>query len=410
MKIIVISINNMYVEASATSNRWRAMIEGLAKQGAKVNLVFLGGFNSQKEFEQYGGEGVIDNNISYFYSNTLLTKSLNGRRLNKYLLPLYIHLKNVFNIKKYLLDKEFDYVFVMPKLDCFRIYDSMFLKSVFKNSKLILELNEIQDVMNVHSTNFLQTIRFNTENKYLTRIILPRTDICITMTTVLANYYKQFTLVKSNVVFYLLPMSVDLSRFDIAESNIDYVKPYIAYAGSSSFYKDGIDILIKGFEKIAISFPDLRLYIAAFWESDGSKMMQLIDNSEFKDRITYLGSIDRDKIPALLKGAEMLVMPRPDSRQAQGGFPTKLGEYLASSNPVCVTRVGEIPNYLEHKKSAYLANPSDIDSYAETVIDALSNKKEAFEIGLNGRKVAEKYFDKDKQGIDLFDFLKKQMK
>lgn len=410
MKIIVISINNMYVEASATSNRWRAMIEGLAKQGAKVNLVFLGGFNSQKEFEQYGGEGVIDNNISYFYSNTLLTKSLNGRRLNKYLLPLYIHLKNVFNIKKYLLDKEFDYVFVMPKLDCFRIYDSMFLKSVFKNSKLILELNEIQDVMNVHSTNFLQTIRFNTENKYLTRIILPRTDICITMTTVLANYYKQFTLVKSNVVFYLLPMSVDLSRFDIAESNIDYVKPYIAYAGSSSFYKDGIDILIKGFEKIAISFPDLRLYIAAFWESDGSKMMQLIDNSEFKDRITYLGSIDRDKIPALLKGAEMLVMPRPDSRQAQGGFPTKLGEYLASSNPVCVTRVGEIPNYLEHKKSAYLANPSDIDSFAETVIDALSNKKEAFEIGLNGRKVAEKYFDKDKQGIDLFDFLKKQMK
>lgn len=410
MKIIVISINNMYVEASATSNRWRAMIEGLAKQGAKVNLVFLGGFNSQKEFEQYGGEGVIDNNISYFYSNTLLTKSLNGRRLNKYLLPLYIHLKNVFNIKKYLLDKEFDYVFVMPKLDCFRIYDSMFLKSVFKNSKLILELNEIQDVMNVHSTNFLQTIRFNTENKYLTRIILPRTDICITMTTVLANYYKQFTLVKSNVVFYLLPMSVDLSRFDIAESNIDYVKPYIAYAGSSSFYKDGIDILIKGFEKIAISFPDLRLYIAAFWESDGSKMMQLIDNSEFKDRITYLGSIDRDKIPALLKGAEMLVMPRPDSRQAQGGFPTKLGEYLASSNPVCVTRVGEIPNYLEHKKSAYLANPSDIDSFAETVIDALSNKKEAFEIGLNGRKLAEKYFDKDKQGIDLFDFLKKQMK
>ena len=410
MKIVVISINNMYVEAGATSNRWRAMVEGLAKQGAKVHLVFLGGFNSQKEFEQYGVEGIIDNNISYFYSNTFITKSLNGRRLNKYLLPLYIHLKNVFSIKKYVLNKEFDYVFVMPKLDCFRVYDSLFLKSAFKKAKLILELNEFQDVMNVHSTNFLQTIRFNTENKYLTKIILPRTDICITMTKVLADYYEQFTLGKSKVVFYLLPMSVDLSRFDIAENNIDYVKPYIAYTGSSSFYKDGIDILIKGFEKIAISFPNLRLYIAAFWENDGSKMMQLIDNSEFKERITYLGAIDRDKIPTLLKGAEMLVMPRPDSRQAQGGFPTKLGEYLASSNPVCVTRVGEIPNYLEHKKSAYLANPSDVDSFAETVIDALSNKKEAIEIGLNGRKKAEKYFDKNKQGAELFDFLERQMK
>ena len=77
MKIVVISINNIYVEAGATSNRWRAMVEGLAKHGAKVHLVFLGGFSSQKEFDQYGVEGEIDNNISYFYSNTRLTKSLN---------------------------------------------------------------------------------------------------------------------------------------------------------------------------------------------------------------------------------------------------------------------------------------------------------------------------------------------
>jgi glycosyltransferase involved in cell wall biosynthesis len=410
MKIVIISINNIYVEVGATSNRWRAMVEGLAKNGAKVHLVFLGGFSSQKEFEQYGGEGEIDNNISYFYSNTLLTKSLNGRRLNKYLLPLYIHLKNVFNIKKYLLDKEFDYVFVMPKLDCFRIFDSIFLNSVFKNTKLILELNEFQDVMNDHSTNPLQTYRNNIELKYLTEIILPRVNVLITMTKTLETYYRKFTIKNSDIVYYHLPMSVDLSRFELVNDNVECIKPYIAYTGSSSFSKDGIDILIKGFEKIAISFPDLRLYIAAFWESDGSKMMQLIDKSEFKDRIIYLGSIDRDKIPALLKGAEMLVMPRPDSRQAQGGFPTKLGEYLASSNPVCVTRVGEIPNYLVHKKSAYLANPSDIDSFAETVIDALSNKKEAIEIGLNGREVAESYFDKDKQGKELFAFLEKQMK
>jgi glycosyltransferase involved in cell wall biosynthesis len=230
------------------------------------------------------------------------------------------------------------------------------------------------------------------------------------MTQNLEAYYRKFTINNSDIVYYHLPMSVDLSRFELVNDNVEYIKPYIAYTGSSSFSKDGIDILIKGFEKIAISFPDLRLYIAAFWESDGSKMMQLIDKSEFKDRITYLGSIDRDEIPALLKGAELLVMPRPDSRQAQGGFPTKLGEYLASSNPVCVTSVGEIPNYLEHKKSAYLANPSDVDSFADTVIDAISNKKEAIEIGLNGREVAESYFDKDKQGKELFGFLEKQMK
>ena len=42
----------------------------------------------------------------------------------------------------------------------------------------------------------------------------------------------------------------------------------------------------------------------------------------------------------------MLVLARPDNIQAKGGFPTKLGEYLATGNPVVVTKVGEIPNYL----------------------------------------------------------------
>ena len=50
-------------------------------------------------------------------------------------------------------------------------------------------------------------------------------------------------------------------------------------------------------------------------------------------------------------------MARPDSRQARGGFPTKLGEYLATGKPVCVTKVGEITVYLEDNVSAFLAEP-----------------------------------------------------
>lgn len=405
MKIILISINNMYAESGATYNRWRCIVEGLAKQGAKIELIFLGGFKSQKEYKQYPIEGAIEKNISFFYSNTSITNSLNGRRVNKYLLPIFIHLKNVFYLKKHLNNKEFDFVFLVPKLDCFMVYDSIFLKSTFKKKRLILEMNEFQDVMNEHSTNFMQTFRNNIENKYLTKKILPRVDVCITMTKELENYYRKFTLPDQNIVFYLLPMSVDLSRFN--DDNIDeqYKSPYITYTGSSSFTKDGIDILIKSFENIASDFDEFRLYIAAFWEVDGGKMMKLIENSRFKDRIIYLGAIDRDKVPALLKGAKLLVLPRPDSRQAQGGFPTKLGEYLASSNPVCITDVGEISHYLENNKSAYIAKPGDVVAFTNIIRKALINDDDSKMIGLEGRKVAEKYFDKDKQGEELFKFL-----
>jgi glycosyltransferase involved in cell wall biosynthesis len=266
-------------------------------------------------------------------------------------------------------------------------------------------MNEFQDVMNEHSNNFMQTFRNNIENKYLTEKILPRVDVCITMTKVLENYYRKFTLPNQNIVFYLLPMSVDLSRFNDDNKDEQYIRPYITYTGSSSFTKDGIDILIKSFESIASDFNEIRLYIAAYWEVDGGKMMKLIENSRFKDRIIYLGAIDRDKIPALLKGAKLLVLPRPDSRQAQGGFPTKLGEYLASSNPVCITNVGEISLYLENNKSAYIAKPGDVVAFTNIIRKALSNNDESKMIGLEGRNVAEKYFDKDKQGEELFKFL-----
>ncbi len=103
--------------------------------------------------------------------------------------------------------------------------------------------------------------------------------------------------------------------------------------------------------------------------------------------------------------AGLLVLPRPDSKQAQGGFPTKLGEYLATGKPVCVTRVGEIPEYLEDGKSVFMAKPGDTDSFAYAMERALSNPVLAKEVGKNGRKVAEKYFNMEKQAEKLYNFL-----
>ncbi len=58
----------------------------------------------------------------------------------------------------------------------------------------------------------------------------------------------------------------------------------------------------------------------------------------------------------------------PDSKQAQGGFPTKLGEYLATGNPVCATTVGEIPDYLVDGESVYFAVPGSVDSFADAML------------------------------------------
>ena len=115
--------------------------------------------------------------------------------------------------------------------------------------------------------------------------------------------------------------------------------------------------------------------------------------------------LSREQIPPFICQASLLVLSRPDSHQAQGGFPTKLGEYLATGNPVCVTKVGEIPEYLEDNVSAFMATPGDVDSFADAIDRALSNLEQAKKVGQKGREVAEKEFNSETQARRLHEFL-----
>ena len=139
------------------------------------------------------------------------------------------------------------------------------------------------------------------------------------------------------------------------------------------------------------------------------KQKDLINKYNLNDRITYIGVLNKDEIPPFIGNAELLVLSRPDSHQAQGGFPTKLGEYLATGNPVCVTKVGEIPDYLEDNVSAFMATPGDVDSFADAMDRALSNPEKARKVGLAGREIAEKEFNSEIQAKRLADFLKQNL-
>ena len=107
--------------------------------------------------------------------------------------------------------------------------------------------------------------------------------------------------------------------------------------------------------------------------------------------------------------ANVLALARPDSHQAQGGFPTKLGEYLATGKPVCVTSVGEISDYLKDNISAFIAEPGNVDSFIDALNRVLCNAKHAEYVGLNGKIVAEKEFSIDIQSKRLATFLNENL-
>jgi glycosyltransferase involved in cell wall biosynthesis len=119
----------------------------------------------------------------------------------------------------------------------------------------------------------------------------------------------------------------------------------------------------------------------------------LVSDLHLKKRIVFYGPVERDKIPSLLMEAFILCLARPKSVQAQGGFPTKLGEYLITGNPVVVTKVGEIPKYLKDNESAFLAEPGDVSSFSDKLEYVINNYEEALKVGKKGKEVALKNFN-----------------
>lgn len=230
-------------------------------------------------------------------------------------------------------------------------------------------------------------------------------DGLFVMTQRLIYYFQEEKKIKTKYVH--LPMTVDYHRFFNKYQDKDNAN-YIAYCGILNNQKDGTDILLKAFAKISNEFPQLKLNLIGDVNSEAERREynEIIKKYSLEDRIFFTGRVSNDLIPELLCKAKILVLPRPESLQAEGGFPTKLGEYLSTGNPVIVTKVGEIANYLTDKVNSFLIEPGNIDVLANEIRFVLNNYEEARKIGEKGKEIVLENFNYNIQAKKIIKFIK----
>lgn len=396
MRILLLRQYNPYLESGASGNRFCGLVDGLCREGHNVTIGVVGGLQKKNELsykcEKPNLQIVYLSRANHYYG-------LWGR-LNTYFFDYFHFLKAGCALRK-LLKQQFDVIWLTSHGSVLRLYLKYFGR--FKG-KTLIELNEFNDIYKLESQgNFLQRRVAIRDNKVFLKAV-NKIDLFAVMTNTLMSYYQKMA--KSDAKFMLLPMTVDLSRFENVTNEVDYQRPYIAFTGAMANHKDGVDVLIQAFDKISKNHPEYHLYLAGPWHYDVAGQDEMIKKLNQEKRIHRLGLLQRDAIPSFVCNASLLVISRPDSHQAQGGFPTKLGEYLATGNPVCVTRVGEIPNYLEDNVSAFMAEPGNVDSFADALNRALQDAEKAKQVGAKGKEVAEKTFNVEIQSKRLSEFLK----
>lgn len=102
-----------------------------------------------------------------------------------------------------------------------------------------------------------------------------------------------------------------------------------------------------------------------------------------QERVEFLGSVPHDRIPALLREADVGLAPLKDDPELAYAMPTKVYEYLGSELPVLATGRGELARFVEDSGGGALA-ANDAASITKELENLLSQPERRARAGRRG--------------------------
>jgi glycosyltransferase involved in cell wall biosynthesis len=194
---------------------------------------------------------------------------------------------------------------------------------------------------------------------------------------------------RPNAWLLRVPIVVDTAPFRAAAA-AHAPEKIVGYCG---VLEDEAQTLLSTFAHAVHDLSDWRLLVIAnASEAEQRAYTALAHAVGIGDRLILAIQVGRREMPSTLARAAVMVLPRASGFFSTAGFPTKLGEYLASGRPVVVTATGDIPNYLIDGDNAYLVPPDDHAAFAERLRYVLTHQEEAARVGAQGQEAADAHF------------------
>lgn len=356
MKILFVVWN--YYPNTAATNRTKATVRGMRECGCEVDVISIKPLVSEDA-------SCIRGQIVY---NGSFWGTLIGMIRNQLLL--------IRSIKKY------DVVYCAT--DYYQTIKTCLKLARKYKKRIVHERTEFPDVMYKRNRRLERHLR-----SYLK--IVGKMDKLFVISNPLKDYFVAEGVPEQNIVIY--PMIVDSHRFDSIIKQSTESK-YMAYCGDMSNNKDGVNDLIEAYGRSSAKMTHKLYLIGKKPVEEGALIInELLKKYDISSSLVLVGEVEREEMPQLLMNADLLLLCRPDNRQALGGFPTKLGEYLSTGNPVLVTRVGDIDKYISDGVNGYIAKPSDPDDFAAKIDYIISHYKDAIIVGGKGKDLANSVFD-----------------
>jgi glycosyltransferase involved in cell wall biosynthesis len=152
--------------------------------------------------------------------------------------------------------------------------------------------------------------------------------------------------------------------------------------------RKGIYDLLEAFKEALNQVPEIHLTVGGNGEVEKARL--LADNLEINKNITFAGWVGGEQKEHLLKRASFYVLPSYNE-----GLPVSLLEAMSWNMPVISTRVGGIPELVDHGIDGFLIDAGDQKSLSESIALLARNEKLRQQMGDNARRKIENNFSRE---------------
>jgi len=132
------------------------------------------------------------------------------------------------------------------------------------------------------------------------------------------------------------------------------------------------------------------------------KLEQLIKELNLRNVVLDTHFLPKTKLSALLRSADVFLLPMSSTGFVDEGLPTKVFEYQAYGKPIICCSKGEPATYVEAVRSGLVVKPGDPEAVAQAVLRLYSDRKLADELGLNGWKHVSENLTSEKIGERMY--------
>ena len=189
----------------------------------------------------------------------------------------------------------------------------------------------------------------------------------------------------------VIPNGIDLSSFKAAKNaaslrnrlGIKSDAPILLTVGRMDPEKR-LDFIVDAFELLSKRIPNAHLVFAG----DGSARAGLetkVDGTSVKDRIHFLGMVNRAELPDIFHDATVFL-----SASTTEVHPISVIEAIASGKPLVAVADEAFEGMIENDLNGYTV-PLNLQTFADTVADLLADREKLERFGKHSMMLSEKY-------------------